>query len=421
MIDIILHGCNGKMGRVVTSVASADPDINLIAGIDRVPDAFDNPFPVYASLEECPHDCDVIIDFSLPQALPSLLEGALSKKSAIVIATTGLSHRDQEIIESYSKEIPIFQAANMSVGINLMYELIQKAAQVLGDSFDIEIIEKHHNEKIDSPSGTAYALADSINEVFLKSKNYVYGRHSNNDRRDPSDIGIHAFRGGTIVGEHSVIFAGNDEVIEVEHTAYSKQIFAVGAIRAAEYMAHRSPGLYNMKNVMDQRSPITNISLKREIVLVSMDHIPSSLNLISSIYRQFGNEGDYLELIGQPSSDEDFMTVKFAVSKDNLKEATSFCNELKEKEPQITTSLDEDIIKVTIGGLGIERQPAIAAKAFELLSDQHVPLKASITSNTEVNCFINSIYEKETIDTLIEGFFSYYSSMPILAETPSSA
>ncbi|HZJ82553.1 MAG TPA: 4-hydroxy-tetrahydrodipicolinate reductase, partial [Clostridia bacterium] len=201
MINVILHGCNGKMGQVVASIASTDPDVKIVAGIDRSPNTFDNPFPVYTSLEECPHSCNVIIDFSLPQALPSLLEGALAKKSAIVVATTGLSNKDQESIVSYSKEIPIFQAANMSIGVNLMYELIQKAARVLGDSFDIEIVEKHHNEKIDSPSGTAFALADSINEVFLNSKNYVYGRHSNNDRRSSLDIGIHAIRGGTIVGE----------------------------------------------------------------------------------------------------------------------------------------------------------------------------------------------------------------------------
>lgn len=404
MTKIIIHGCNGKMGQVVASMAATQPDIEIIGGIDRFPDTFDNPFPVYTSLNECPGDCDVIIDFSLPQALPSLLESAIKRKCALVIATTGFSEKEQQTIEACSKKIPIFQAANMSIGINLMYQLIQKSAQVLGDSFDIEIIEKHHNEKVDAPSGTAYALADAINEVFLNSKNYIYGRHSKNDVRSPSDMGIHSIRGGTIVGQHTVLFAGNDEVIQVEHTAYSKQIFAVGALKAAKYMAHRAPGLYNMKNVLDERSPVTNIVTQDDIVLVTFHQIPARLNLISSIYRELAGENNYLELISQTSPEDGMMDITLALSMDDVEKVESFCNDLAAKYPKLMVKLDANITKLTIEGLGLEQQPRIAATAFELLTNHNIPLKASVTSNIKIDCFIDKIYEKQAMDTLIEGF-----------------
>ena len=404
MTNIIIHGCNGKMGQVIATMAAKQPDIKIVAGIDRSIDTFNNPFPVYASFNECPEDCDVIIDFSLPQALPSLLEGALSKKCAIVIATTGFAPKDLETIEAHSKEIPIFQAANMSIGINLMYQLIQNAAQVLGDSFDIEIVEKHHNEKVDAPSGTAYALADAINEVFLNSKNYIYGRHSKNDMRSPSDMGIHSIRGGTIVGQHTVLFAGNDEAIEIEHTAYSKQIFAVGALKAARYMAHRAPGLYNMKNVLDDRSPVTSIVTQANILLVSIRSAPARLNTIANIYKEFAGENSYLELISQTSPADRMSDITFALSTEDLQKAETFCHDLAARDKDLIIKLDTNMIKMTIEGLGLEQQPRVAATVFELLNNHNIPIKASVTSNLKIDCFIDKIYEKQAMDTLIEEF-----------------
>lgn len=404
MIKIIIHGCNGKMGQVVASMATKQPDIQVVAGVDRVTDAYDNPFPVYSSLDQCTEECDVIIDFSLPQALPSLLDAAVKRNCALVIATTGFNQKEQETIVAYSKKIPILQAANMSVGINLMYQLIQKAAQVLGDSFDIEIIEKHHNQKIDAPSGTAYALADAINEVFLNSKNYIYGRHSKNDRRSPSDLGIHAIRGGTIVGQHTVLFAGNDETIEVEHTAYSKQIFAVGALRAARYMANRAPGLYNMKNVLDDRSPVTNITTQDNIILVSIRNAPAKLNTIANVYREFAGENNYLELISQTSPADRMSDIAFALSADNLQKAEKFCKDLASKDSGLSIKLDTNIIKMSIEGLGLEQHPRIAATVFELFTKHNIPIKASVTSNIKIDCFINKIHEKQAMDMLIDEF-----------------
>ncbi|NLJ40744.1 MAG: 4-hydroxy-tetrahydrodipicolinate reductase [Clostridiales bacterium] len=404
MINIIIHGCNGKMGQVVSALAAEQPDMKIVAGIDRVTDTFNNPYPVYASLDECPEDCDVIIDFSLPQAIPGLLEGTLSKESALIIATTGLGKKEQEAIDSYSKKIPIFLAANMSVGINLMSRLIQSAAQVLGDSYDIEIIEKHHNEKVDSPSGTAYVLADAINEVFLNSKHYVYGRHSKNDMRSPSDMGIHSIRGGTLVGQHTVLFAGKDESIEIEHTAYSKQIFAVGALRAARYMAHKEPGIYNMENVLDDRSPVTNITTQSDIILVSVRSAPASLNTIANIYKEFAGKNRYLELISQTSPAERVSDITFALSAEDLPKAEAFCNDLAKKNKDLIIKLETDIIKMTIQGLGLEQQPRVAAKVFDLLNSHNISIKASVTSNIKIDCFIRGIHEKQAMDTLIEGF-----------------
>lgn len=404
MTNIIIHGCNGKMGQVVAAMAAKDTDIKVVAGIDRSTDTYDNPFPVYGSLRECHEDCDVIIDFSLPQALPALLEGALSRKCALVIATTGFSQKELEIIEAHSKDIPIFQAANMSIGINLMYQLIQKTAQVLGDSFDIEIVEKHHNEKVDAPSGTAYALADAINEVFLNSKNYIYGRHSKNDMRSTSDLGIHSIRGGTIVGQHTVLFAGKDETIEIEHTAYSKQIFAVGALRAAKYMANRAPGLYNMKNVLDDRSPITNIVTQSDIILVSIRNAPARLNTIANIFKEFARENSYLELISQTSPADRMSDITFALSAEDLQDAEAFCRGLAAKDKDLIIKMDTNIVKMTIEGLGLEQQPRVTATVFELLNNNNIPIRSSITSNQKISCFIDKIYEKQAMDTLIDGF-----------------
>lgn len=404
MINVIINGCNGKMGQVIAAMAAAQSDIRIVAGVDRYPDSFHNPFPVYPSFDECPVECDVVVDFSLPQALPSLLKWGLNKKCALVIATTGFNEREQQTIEEYSKEIPIFQAANMSIGINLMYQLIQQAAQVLGDSYDIEIIEKHHNEKVDAPSGTAYALANAINEVFLNSKHYIYGRHTKNDMRSPSDMGIHAIRGGTLVGQHAVMFAGEDEVIEIEHTAYSKQIFAVGALRAAKYMAHKGPGLYNMKNVLDERSPVTSITTQSDIILVSIRNAPARLNTIANIFKEFAGENEYLELISQISPADRMTNITFALSAKDLEKAEAFCHNLAAKDKDLVIKMDTNIIKITIEGLGLEQQPRVAATVFELINSHNIPIKASVTSNLKIDCFIDKIYEKLTMDTLIEGF-----------------
>ena len=245
MTNIILVGCNGKMGRVITSLVEFDRDCKIVAGVD-VSDAIENCYPVFTDANLCDADADVIIDFSHPSALSGSIALARKKKIPLIEATTGLSEEQKKELFEAQSEIPVFFSANMSLGINLLTALCKKATALLWDDFDVEIIEKHHNQKIDAPSGTALALADGISEVLSNKPEYVYDRHSVRKKRTKNEIGIHAIRGGTIVGEHSVIFAGKDEVIELKHQATSKEVFAVGSIRAAKFMKGKPAGLYDM-------------------------------------------------------------------------------------------------------------------------------------------------------------------------------
>lgn len=250
MTKIIMHGCNGKMGQVISTLVANDEDTEMVAGIDPYTKK-ENPFPVFPTAETCTIDTDVIIDFSTAQAVIPLLNYAISRKTPVVLCTTGLNEEEIKAIYEASEEIPILFSANMSLGVNLIIHLAQKATEILsGANFDIEIIEKHHNQKIDAPSGTALAIADAINETLDNSHYYKYDRSSERKKRDKKEIGIHAMRGGTIVGEHSIIYAGQDEIIELKHSALSKEIFAVGAVNAAKFLAGKPAGLYNMGHVI---------------------------------------------------------------------------------------------------------------------------------------------------------------------------
>jgi 4-hydroxy-tetrahydrodipicolinate reductase len=254
MLNIILSGCNGKMGRVITRQAINNENVRIAAGFDVI-SADDKVYPVFTSLDELYSSgirADVIVDFSNPEALEDILAFSKSKNLPIVIATTGLSQNQLELVGSASKSIPVFMSANMSLGINLLIDLVKKAAKILESDFDIEIIEKHHNMKLDAPSGTAVTIADAINSVLEQKCNYIYDRHSDRKKRNKKEIGIHSIRGGTIVGEHSVIFAGNDEIIEVNHYAMSRDIFGIGAIRAAGFIFGKEAGIYSMKDLISE-------------------------------------------------------------------------------------------------------------------------------------------------------------------------
>jgi len=250
MIRVIMHGCNGKMGQVISGIVAADPEVEMVAGIDRMNDKV-NPYPVFTELKDCTVEADVIIDFSAAAAVDGLLDYCVEKNLPCVLCTTGLSKEQLEKVAECSKKVAILKSANMSLGINLLLKMLKEAAGVLAPAgFDIEIVEKHHNQKVDAPSGTALALADSINEEFDHAYEYVYDRSTKREKRSAKEIGISAVRGGTIVGDHDVIFAGGDEVITFSHTAYSKAIFAKGAVQAAKFLAGKEPGMYDMSYVV---------------------------------------------------------------------------------------------------------------------------------------------------------------------------
>lgn len=250
MVRMIMHGCNGAMGQVITNIVSGQEDIAIVAGIDRV-DHGQNHYPVFQSLEDCDVEADVIVDFASAKAVDHLLDYCAEHQMPVVLCTTGLSEEQIAKVGETAKKTAVLRSANMSLGVNLLLKLVKEAAQTLAAAdFDIEILEKHHNQKVDAPSGTALALADSVNEALGQEYRYRYDRTAERVKRDKKEIGIQSIRGGSIVGEHDVIFAGQDEVVTFSHTAYSKAIFGKGAIQAAKYLAGKPAGLYGMADVI---------------------------------------------------------------------------------------------------------------------------------------------------------------------------
>lgn len=249
MTNIAICGANGKMGKIIYSCICERDDCKVTGGIDLNTESYAD-FPIVAAISDIPEKPDVIIDYSHPNSLNMLLEYCRMTGTAVVLATTGYSEEQIAQIKTASEQIPVFFSWNMSMGINLLVELSKKAATILGEQFDIEIVEKHHNQKIDAPSGTALMLANGINEIFDNKKQYIYDRHSQRKKREKKEIGIHAIRGGTIVGEHEVIFAGTDEVITLSHSAASKTVFAVGSINAAVFLKGKAAGMYDMSSML---------------------------------------------------------------------------------------------------------------------------------------------------------------------------
>lgn len=251
MIRVIMHGCNGKMGQVISGLIAADDAVELVAGIDARDDGH-NPYPVFTDINSCDVEADCLIDFSVAAAVDNLLDYCVAKNLPCVLCTTGLSEEQLSKVAEASKKVAILKSANMSLGINLLLKMLKEAAGVLAPAgFDMEIVEKHHNLKVDAPSGTALALADSINEEFDNEYEYVYDRSARREKRPKKEIGISAVRGGTIVGDHDVIFAGADEVITFSHTAYSKAVFGKGAVQAAKFLAGKGAGMYSMADVIE--------------------------------------------------------------------------------------------------------------------------------------------------------------------------
>ena len=246
-MKVIINGYSGTMGKVLTKCVADDEELELVAGISPKHHDVDG-FNTYSSFADVKEDSDVVIDFSNPLALDGILEYCLKTKTPVVLATTGYNDEEMEKIHEAAKQIPVFLSFNMSLGVNILLKLVKEAAKNLAN-FDIEIIEKHHNKKVDSPSGTAVMIANAVKEIREQSE-FIYGRHGRTGKRQQNEVGIHAVRGGTIVGEHSAIFAGNDEILEINHSARSKNVFAEGAIAAAKYLVNQKPGFYNMDDML---------------------------------------------------------------------------------------------------------------------------------------------------------------------------
>ncbi|MCR4991041.1 MAG: 4-hydroxy-tetrahydrodipicolinate reductase [Lachnospiraceae bacterium] len=250
MTNVIMHGCNGRMGKMIASIIDGMDDVKIVAGVD-VYDEGKNPFPVFKTITDCNVDADVVIDFSNASAVDGMLKYCVDKNLPVALCTTGLSDEQLNEVKETSKKIAVLRSANMSLGINLLLKVLkQEANKLANEGFDIEIVEKHHNQKLDAPSGTALALADAINSSLDEEFDYVYDRSQRRQKRPHNEIGISAVRGGSIVGDHDVIFAGTDEVVTFSHTAYSRAVFAKGAVAAAVFLKGKAPGMYDMSDVI---------------------------------------------------------------------------------------------------------------------------------------------------------------------------
>lgn len=250
MTKIIMHGCNGRMGQMITNIVAEDPQVEIVAGVDTYNKQL-NDYPVFADIKDVDVKADAIIDFSNAKAIDGLLEYCIDANIPVVLCSTGLSGEQLENVKRTSKEVAVLKSANMSLGINTLMDILKKNSEILAEAgFDIEIVERHHNQKLDAPSGTALALADAVNAGTSEDYEYIYDRSQRREKRGKKELGISAVRGGTIVGEHEVIFAGTDEVVEFKHTAYSRAVFAKGAVQAAKYIAGKPSGMYDMSDVI---------------------------------------------------------------------------------------------------------------------------------------------------------------------------
>ena len=379
MVSILINGACGKMGRMLTETA-AQHGVSVVAGIDRYAAGAKAYYPLYEKLEDCTQTADVMVDFSRPDALDGLLEFCLKHNMGLVLATTGYEEEDIAAIREAAKKIPIFKTANMSLGVNVMLDLVRKAAVALPE-FDIEIIEKHHNAKVDAPSGTALLIADAMKEVCLTDKEYVFGRHTKTQRRRREEIGIHAVRGGTVTGEHEVDFFGDDEVVTITHSAASRKIFALGALKAAEYLVGRKPGLYDMQDVLLAQSGVTNLMADEKQNLFTLRGI--ALDQPGKVFGALAQADVNVDMISQTPPVAGKIDLSITVSDEAVEKAEQVFAALG-----IAPEIDSGIAKVVIEGSGMERQTGIASGVFGTLAEAGVYPRLISTSETKIGLIV---------------------------------
>ncbi|MDD3242876.1 MAG: 4-hydroxy-tetrahydrodipicolinate reductase [Eubacteriales bacterium] len=400
MIRLLLNGCGGKMGRMVAELAP-QRGCEIAAGIDKFPAAC--AFPVFSDFSECDVPADVIIDFSRPDGLPGMLSYARRTHTPAVIATTGLSEDEKVMIAQASKEVALFQAANMSLGVNLIMDLCRRAAEFLGESCDVEIIEKHHNQKVDSPSGTALALADSINSAYLSGKTYTFGRHGNQTRRSRSEIGIHAVRGGNIVGDHEVLFIGQQEVVTIEHSAQSRAVFAEGALKAAEFLKGRANGLYSMQHLLLAGSTVTNLFADEEQVLFCLTGISPVDSTVAELFEGLTREDVNVDMINQTEDGKGALALGVSLPRKDAVNAMNVIVEVLSRHSGRYLRRD-DVLKVVLEGEGMAAQSGVASRFYKALAAAGVTPLIVTTSDTNISCCIQKSRKREALENLIAEF-----------------
>lgn len=403
MIKLMINGCNGKMGRVLAAMAESQEGFSVAAGVDRFGETEGRGFPVYRQIDACDVPVDVVVDFSRPEALPDLLGWCGRHKIPLVLATTGYSTAEQLLIEKAAREFPIFKSANMSLGINLMMDLVAQATTLLGPEYDVEIVEQHHRQKVDAPSGTALALADAINDVLLKKRDYIFGRHTRTQRRGDNEIGIHAIRGGTLVGEHQVHFIGNDEVLEIRHTAYSKQILAAGTLRAVPFILRQTSGLYSMKDLLLESRIVTNLYTDNDQVLITLSELSWDLDEVSALFDALARDHIYVDMISQTAPINQHTDVSFTLPARDLAAAQGVIRALFEHTSH-RVLIHDAITKVTVEGVGMAHQAGVAAKLLSALSARQIVPLAITTAETKISCCVDRRHERAAIEAIVKAF-----------------
>ncbi len=400
MLNIILNGALGKMGRVIAQAVSEMPDISVVAGVDRFAAGARAAFPLFESLDACDMSADVIIDFSRPDALEGVLDFAKTRNAACVIATTGQSPEQMTVINDAALTQPVFKSANLSLGVNVMLDLVKNASLGLTD-FDVEIVEMHHNAKVDSPSGTALMLADSINDACAGSKEYVYGRHTKTETRQKKELGIHAVRGGSVTGDHAVYFLGQDETVEVRHTAFSRRIFALGALKAARFLAQRAPGkLYTMHDLLLEQMTVQALFVDEGQALVTVRGIEAKPSKVAEVFTTLGEIGVNIDMVSQAAPREFGVDISFTMPRADAAKAIPVLSSTLEQ----VIDINQDVTKIAIRGPGMEHQSGVAGRVLATLAKLCVYPLLITTSETQIAVCVSSGSERAIIDALCGGF-----------------
>ena len=385
MIRVIICGISGKMGQaVLTAVKGRASEFCAVAGVDPFLEG-EYAIPVYRSIEEVKEEADAIIDFSRPDSIHSILPYCKDHNMFAVIGTTALVDADREFMDSYALSVPIFHSGNMSLGVNMQLSLVKKAAQTFGLSFEPEIVEKHHHLKVDAPSGTALMLADAISSQYREKIKYQYGRYTRTERRKSAELGIHSVRGGTIVGEHECYFIGTDEVLEINHRAYSKQIFAQGALRAALFMRDKLPGLYSMQDIVLENDVLSNLYARDGQAIVMVKGL-SGRGAVKRIFAVLAEVGIFVDMISMSHFDE----VSFTVQSEKLYAAVAQVEKLSAEMPGLRVYDVDGITKITVEGIGMEFRHGAAASVFECMADAGVDILMITTSETKIAMAVES-------------------------------
>ena len=381
MVRTIITGANGAMGQVLATMIAHSDDFEVVAGVDLSIDRYENKFPVYKTIGEVAEQADLIIDFSRPEALENNLQYAKQKKLPLVIATTGINDEQRKRIHMFSSDIPIFFTANMSLGVNLQLELVRQAASFFGTSADIEIVERHHNIKSDAPSGTAIMLAEAINDELDDSMRFQFGRHGLDAKRQPNEIGLHAIRGGKIVGEHDVLFITDEELLEIRHRSESKKVFAAGALRAARYLLKCPVGLYSMHDIVGGVKTVTGVYADRDVAVITLEAFPSNVKNFAEIFTEIASHNVNIDIISQSIPRGSKVDLTFSFSKNDMR-VVEQC--IKRYMPNQEYMVQSSVCKVTIEGMGMENSSGVAAKLFAALGEKYIGVLLVTTSETKI-------------------------------------